>query len=67
MITLKTVNQVRTMRQVKSFRSCPTSTGLSTHGADLGRMLQEEVARHNREARRERLLKAWQRRCLCCR
>ncbi len=27
-MTIRDANQVRTMRQVKSYRSCPTSTGL---------------------------------------
>ena len=44
MLTIKDSNQVRTMRQVKSYRSCPTSTGLPMWGAELGRMCQEEVA-----------------------
>jgi len=59
MNTLKGVNQVRTMRQVKSYRSCPTSTGLPMWGAELGRMYQEEVARCNRELRRHWLAASW--------
>jgi len=67
MIVLKTMNQVRTMRQVKSYRSCPTSTGLPMWGAELGRMCQEEVARGNRELRRRWLAAAWRLRRRCCR
>ncbi|HZE21653.1 MAG TPA: hypothetical protein VE082_06340 [Desulfobaccales bacterium] len=59
MVTLKGVKQVRTMRQVKSYRSCPTATGLPMWGAELGRMGQEEVARGRREQRRCWLAVAW--------
>ena len=40
MLTLRDANQLRRMRQVKSFRSCPTSTGLPMWGAELGRLYQ---------------------------
>lgn len=63
MHTIRDANQVRTMRHVKSYRSCPTSTGLPTWGHELGRMYQEEVARCNREFRRRWLATAWQNRC----
>lgn len=66
MLTLKTSDQLRTMRQVKSFRSSPTSTGLPMWGAELGRMYQEEVARSNRELRRRWLAASWRNRG-CCR
>jgi hypothetical protein len=67
MLILKGANQLRTMRQVKSYRSCPTSTGLPMWGAELGRMSQEEVARCNRELRRRWLAAAWRDRSRCCR
>jgi hypothetical protein len=67
MLILKGANQLRTMRQVKSYRSCPTSTGLPMWGAELGRMNQEEVARCNRELRRRWLAAAWRDRSRCCR
>jgi hypothetical protein len=67
MHTLKGVKQVRTMRQVKSYRSCPTSNGLPMWGHELGRMYQEEVARGNRELRRRWLAAAWRDRSRCCR
>jgi hypothetical protein len=66
MLTLKDANQLRTMRQVKSYRSCPTSTGLPMWAAELGRMYQEEVARWNRELRRHWLATAWRPRRCCC-
>jgi hypothetical protein len=67
MLTIKDANQVRTMRQVKSYRSCPTSTGLPLWGAELGRRYQEEVARCNRELRRSFRAAAWRDRGGCCR
>jgi hypothetical protein len=65
MLTLKTSDQLRTMRQVKSYRSCPTSTGLPGWGAELGRMYQEEVARCHRELRRRWLAAVWRHRPRC--
>lgn len=44
MLTLKDVNQLRTMRNVKSYRACPTSTGMPMWCKELGRLYQEEVA-----------------------
>jgi len=67
MLILKGAKQLRTMRQVKSYRSCPTSTGLPMWGAELGRMYQEEVARCNRELRRRWLATVWRDRSRCCR
>jgi hypothetical protein len=67
MLTLKDLKQLRTMRQVKSYRSCPTSTGLPMWGAELGRMYQEEVARWNRELRRRWLAAVWRQHRQCCR
>jgi hypothetical protein len=63
MLTLKDVQQLRSMRQVKSYRSCPTSTGLPRREAELGRLGQEEVARGRREQRRRWLAAAWGRHC----
>jgi hypothetical protein len=59
MLILKDVKQLRTMRQMKSYRSCPTSTGLPMWGAELGRMRQEEAAWSQRERRRRWLAAAW--------
>jgi len=66
MLTLKTSDQLRTMRHVKSYRSCPTSTGMPMLGLELGRICQEELRRWNREMRRRWLAAAWRNRC-CCR
>jgi len=65
MLNLKTSEQLRTMRRVKSYRSCPTSTGLPMWGSELGRMYQEEVARCNRELRRRWRAAAWRDRSGC--
>jgi hypothetical protein len=62
MLTLKTAGQLRTMRHIKSYRSCSTSTGLPNWGVELGRRCQEEVARCHRELRRRWLASAWRRR-----
>lgn len=51
MIRVRTSDVVRTMRGAKSYRSCPTSTGLPMWGAELGRRYQQEVARCLRELR----------------
>jgi hypothetical protein len=65
MLTIRNSDQMRTMRHVKSYRSCPTSTGLPMWGAEMGRMCQEEVARCNRELRRRWLAATWRNRCGC--
>jgi hypothetical protein len=67
MVTILTSNQIRTMRHSKSYRSCPTSTGLPIMGVDRGRMLKEEVARGNRELRRRWLTACWKNRHQCYR
>lgn len=61
MLSIRTSEQLRTRQQVKSFRSCPTSTGLPGWGAELGRICQAEVARCQRELRRQWLATVWQR------
>lgn len=65
MVTIKTSEQLRTMRRVKSYRSCSTSTGLPLWGVEMGRMYQEEVARCNREWRRRWRAAAWRDRSGC--
>jgi hypothetical protein len=59
MLTLKTSQQLRTMRHLKSFRSCPTNTGRLMWRAELARIYQEDVALANRELRRRWLAEAW--------
>jgi hypothetical protein len=67
MLMIKTCNQIATMRQVKSYRSCPTSTGLPVAEVDKGRMFKEEVSRSRRELRRRWLTNCWEKRHTCCR
>jgi hypothetical protein len=55
------------MRQVKSFRSCGTNTGLSMWRAELARLYQEEVALANRELQRLWLGEEWRRHLRECR
>ena len=59
MLTLKNSQQLRTMRHLPSFRSCPTNTGRPMWRAELARIYQEEVALANRELRRRWLAEAW--------
>ncbi len=44
MLTLRTSEQLRTMRNVKSYRAGPSSTGMPGWCMELGRIEQEEVA-----------------------
>lgn len=67
MITIKHSEQLRTMRHLKSFRSCRTATGMPMWQADLGRIYQEEVARANREMRRRWLAETWRHHLRGCR
>lgn len=52
MLTIKTSEQLRTMRHVKSYRCCPTSTGPPMWAAEWGRLHREELALCIRELRR---------------
>lgn len=63
MLMLKTSDQLRTMRHVKSYRSCPTSTGWPMRGVDLGRVCREELLRRYRELHRLWMAAAWRSRC----
>lgn len=44
MLTLKTSRQLRSKRNLKSFRACPASTGLSSWRAEMRRLSLEDVA-----------------------
>jgi hypothetical protein len=59
MVTIKGAKHLRTIRQAKSYRSCPTATGLPMSGLELSRICREEVALANRELRRQWLEEAW--------
>jgi len=60
MINIKTSKQIRTMRSLKSFRSCRSTTGASTEHLDRGRIYREEMRLANRELRRQGLEEAWE-------
>jgi len=45
---LRTSNHIRTMRMIRSFRSCINTTGQSPLLADLGRVYIEECKRLDR-------------------
>lgn len=67
MLTLKNSQQLRTMRHLPSFRSCPTNTGRPMWRAELARIYQEDVALANRELRRRWLAEAWRHHLRGCR
>lgn len=52
MLTIKSMNQIRTSRNVKSFRSCPHAMGVSAAHHDKRRLTREEEALMAREGRR---------------
>lgn len=65
MLTIKTSDHLLTMRHVKSYRACPTSTGPPLLLVDLGRWCQEEMLLRQRELRRRWLAAARRRYCGC--
>ncbi|MFA5111272.1 MAG: hypothetical protein WC443_07710 [Desulfobaccales bacterium] len=67
MLIIKSSQHLRTMRQVKSFRSGGTNTGLPMWRAELGRIYQEEVVLANRELHRLWLGEEWRRHLRDCR
>ncbi len=58
MLTIKTSDCLRTMRNAKSYRACPTSTGQPQWLADQGRRGQEDLLLRQRELRRRWLAAA---------
>jgi hypothetical protein len=63
MLTIKTSDRLRTMRNVKSYRACPTSTGQPMGLADRGRRCQEDFLLRQRELRHHWLAAARRHRC----
>lgn len=59
MVTIRTAAHIPGARHLRGFRSCPTSTGLSTARLDCDRKASAEAARANREARRAWLARGW--------
>ena len=66
MINIKTSKQIRTIRHLKSFRSCRTATGASMEHLDRGRIYREGMRLANRELRRQWLEEAWESRLNRC-
>ena len=59
MLTLKSSPHIRTSRNIKSFHSCQTSTGLSMSHVDDQRACREEMALVNRALRGSWLAQQW--------
>ena len=59
MLTVKSMKQIRTSRNVKSFRACPQATGVSAAHHDKPRLTREEAALMAREGRRLWLDEQW--------
>ena len=67
MLTIRNSHHLRTLRHLKSFRSCPTATGRSMWRVEVSRIYQEEVALINRELRRRWLAATWSSHARACR
>ncbi len=67
MLTIKNSQHLRTMRHLKSFRSCGTNTGQPMWRAELARLYQEEVVLANRELQRLWRGEEWRRHLRECR
>ena len=59
MLTIKSMKQIRTSRNFRSFRACLHATGLSAADHDKPRLIGEERALTLREARRLWLDEQW--------
>ena len=59
MLSIKTSNHIRTMRNVKSYRSGHTSTGVSMSHEDRGMIFREEERLLQRNKRRRWLISQW--------
>ncbi|MBI5789442.1 MAG: hypothetical protein HZA78_11390 [Candidatus Schekmanbacteria bacterium] len=59
MLTLKSMAHCRSSRNIESFRSCRTATGIATSHWDGMRMYREEARLANREQQRIRLARQW--------
>ncbi|MEK6737543.1 MAG: hypothetical protein AABY74_02615 [Planctomycetota bacterium] len=59
MLSIKTSGSIRTMRNIKGYRSCPTSTGISLWDVDTERLLREEMRLLQRKVRRWWLNEQW--------
>ena len=59
MLTVRTADQIRGARNLRSFRSCAASTGVSVGRADARPIVQAEARLANSEVRRRWLASHW--------
>lgn len=59
MLTIRSMKQVRSSRNIKSFRSCPHATGVSLAHLDAARLAGEAQRLADREQRRLWLAEQW--------
>ncbi len=59
MLIIKSPTHLRTNRHRRSFRSCPSSTGVPAGRVEAGRRLQEWIGLANRVSRRTWLEELW--------
>ena len=67
MLTVRGKNRIQTNRNIRSYRSCPTSTGVSMAHLDRERLGREALRLAQREQRRAWLAKSWEERPACSR
>jgi len=59
MLTSRTINHIRTSRNIRSFQSCPHATGIQVPNLEEKRLAREEERLDVREARRVWLEDQW--------
>ena len=59
MLTIQSSAHLRTNRHRRSFRTCPSSTGVPALRVEAGRHLQERIGLANRKSRRMWLEELW--------
>ena len=59
MLSIKTSGHIHTMRNIKSYRACPTSTGVSQYDVDTEKQLRETMRLLQRKMRRWWLNEQW--------
>ncbi len=59
MLSIKTSGHIHTMRNIKSYRSCLTSTGISLCDVDTEKLLREEMWLLQRKMHRWWLNEQW--------
>jgi hypothetical protein len=67
MLSVKTARHIRSLRNRKSFRACPTSTGIPRQRSEASRQDLEDDFLKDGEARRLLLARQWAAHCRRCR